>query len=162
MDGGDGSTRARPDVPEALGARPIRDTLIGWCRRLPGGSESISARRTAPSPSPTNPALPISRSFRAHTACGPRFRRSCISSRRYLGSETKGRFIQSLKAYLADRTFEGTAIGARHYALEKLIALISMMAPFCARTCRSGHESVSVEILILVECDSEPARRLAS
>jgi hypothetical chaperone protein len=43
---------------------------------------------------------------------------------RYLASETKGRFIQSLKAYLADRTFEGTAIGSRHYTLEKLIALI--------------------------------------
>jgi len=43
---------------------------------------------------------------------------------RYLASETKGRFIQSLKAYLADRTFEGTGIGAQHYTLEKLIALI--------------------------------------
>jgi hypothetical chaperone protein len=44
---------------------------------------------------------------------------------RYLASETKGRFIQSLKAYLADSTFEGTAIGAQHYTLEKLIALIA-------------------------------------
>jgi hypothetical chaperone protein len=43
---------------------------------------------------------------------------------RYLASETKGRFIQSLKAYLADRTFEGTGIGAQYYSLEKLIALI--------------------------------------
>ena len=43
---------------------------------------------------------------------------------RYLASETKGRFIQSLKAYLADRTFEGTAIGTQYYTLEKLIALI--------------------------------------
>jgi len=43
---------------------------------------------------------------------------------RYLSSETKGRFIQSLKAYLADRTFEGTGIGSQHYTLEKLIALI--------------------------------------
>ena len=43
---------------------------------------------------------------------------------RYLASETKGRFIQSLKAYLADRTFEGTAIGTQHYTLERLIALI--------------------------------------
>jgi hypothetical chaperone protein len=42
----------------------------------------------------------------------------------YLASETKGRFIQSLKAYLADRTFEGTGIGTQHYTLEKLIALI--------------------------------------
>ena len=43
---------------------------------------------------------------------------------RYLVSETRGRFIQSLKAYLADRTFEGTGIGTQHYTLEKLIALI--------------------------------------
>jgi hypothetical chaperone protein len=43
---------------------------------------------------------------------------------RYLRSEIKGRFIQSLKAYLADRTFEGTGIGTQHYTLEKLIALI--------------------------------------
>jgi hypothetical chaperone protein len=43
---------------------------------------------------------------------------------RYLASETKGRFIQSLKAYLADRTFEGTGIGSQHYTLERLIALI--------------------------------------
>jgi hypothetical chaperone protein len=44
---------------------------------------------------------------------------------RYLASETKGRFIQSLKAYLGDTTFEGTAIGSKHYTLEKLIALIA-------------------------------------
>jgi len=43
---------------------------------------------------------------------------------RYLASETKGRFIQSLKTYLSDKTFEGTAIGAERYTLEKLIALI--------------------------------------
>ncbi len=43
---------------------------------------------------------------------------------RYLASETKGRFIQSLKAYLADTTFEGTGIGSQYFSLEKLIALI--------------------------------------
>jgi hypothetical chaperone protein len=43
---------------------------------------------------------------------------------RYRAAETKGRFIQSLKAYLADRTFEGTGIGSQHFTLEKLIALI--------------------------------------
>src|SRR4051795_7974837 len=43
---------------------------------------------------------------------------------RYLVSEARGRFIQSLKAYLADRTFEGTGIGTQYYTLEKLIALI--------------------------------------
>src|SRR4051812_18783442 len=43
---------------------------------------------------------------------------------RYIASEIKGRFIQSLKAYLADRSFEGTGIGTQHYTLERLIALI--------------------------------------
>jgi hypothetical chaperone protein len=43
---------------------------------------------------------------------------------RYLASETKGRFIQSLKAYLADSTFDGTGIGTQYFTLEKLIALI--------------------------------------
>jgi hypothetical chaperone protein len=43
---------------------------------------------------------------------------------RYLESESKGRFIQSLKAYLSDRTFDGTTIGGQRYTLEKLIALI--------------------------------------
>jgi hypothetical chaperone protein len=43
---------------------------------------------------------------------------------RYLAAEVKGRFIQSLKTYLSDRTFESTAIGAEPYTLEKLIALI--------------------------------------
>jgi hypothetical chaperone protein len=43
---------------------------------------------------------------------------------RYLASETKGRFLQSLKAYLADTTFEGTGIGSQLFTLEKLIALL--------------------------------------
>lgn len=43
---------------------------------------------------------------------------------RYLAAETKGRFIQSLKAYLPDATFEGTGIGTQLFTLEKLIALL--------------------------------------
>ena len=43
---------------------------------------------------------------------------------RYLASENKGRFIQSLKTYLGDKTFEGRRL-ARHYTLEALIALIA-------------------------------------
>jgi len=48
-----------------------------------------------------------------------------VAIERYLESEPKGRFIQSLKAYLADRSFEGTAIGSQRYTLERLIALIA-------------------------------------
>lgn len=43
---------------------------------------------------------------------------------RYLQSETKGRLIQSLKACLADRRFDGTTIFSRPYSLEDLVALI--------------------------------------
>src|SRR5262245_21698589 len=47
-----------------------------------------------------------------------------LAIERYLASEVKGRFIQSLKAYLADKTFEGTGIGTQLYTLERLIALL--------------------------------------
>ena len=43
---------------------------------------------------------------------------------RYLDAEPKGRFIQSLKTFLPDRSFDGTAIGGQKFTLEKLIALI--------------------------------------
>ena len=43
----------------------------------------------------------------------------------YLRAETKGRFIQSLKSYLADPGFDGTVIGRRKHSLEELIALIA-------------------------------------
>ncbi len=43
---------------------------------------------------------------------------------RYLSAEGNGRLIQSLKAFLADRRFDGTAIFAKRYTLEDLIALI--------------------------------------
>jgi hypothetical chaperone protein len=43
---------------------------------------------------------------------------------RYLRTEEKGRLIQSLKAYLADRRFDGTGVFTKRYTLENLIALI--------------------------------------
>jgi hypothetical chaperone protein len=43
----------------------------------------------------------------------------------YLQAETKGRFIQSLKSYLADPGFDGTVIGRRRHSLEELIGLIA-------------------------------------
>jgi hypothetical chaperone protein len=41
---------------------------------------------------------------------------------RYLSSETPGRLIRSLKAYLADTNFEGTSVYGRHLTLVDLIA----------------------------------------
>ena len=42
----------------------------------------------------------------------------------YRRAEHKGRFLQSLKAYLGDASFTGTNIGGRHRTLPQLIALI--------------------------------------
>jgi hypothetical chaperone protein len=42
----------------------------------------------------------------------------------YLESSHKGRFIQSLKAYLGDASFTGTIVGGRQRTLEALIGLI--------------------------------------
>jgi hypothetical chaperone protein len=56
---------------------------------------------------------------RLTSAAGP------AALQRYLEAEEKGRLIQSLKAYLADRRFDGTAVFSRRYALEDMIALIA-------------------------------------
>jgi hypothetical chaperone protein len=42
----------------------------------------------------------------------------------YLEAEEKGRLIQSLKAYLADRRFDGTAVFSKHYSLDEMISFI--------------------------------------
>ena len=44
---------------------------------------------------------------------------------RYLAAEEKGRLIQSLKAYLADRRFDGTTVFSQRYTLEDMIALMA-------------------------------------
>jgi hypothetical chaperone protein len=41
---------------------------------------------------------------------------------RYLGHDTPGRLMRSLKAYLADRHFDGTSVYGRHLSLADLIA----------------------------------------
>ena len=43
---------------------------------------------------------------------------------RYRHADHKGRFIQSLKAYLGDASFTGTLIGGKRRTLEELIGLI--------------------------------------
>jgi hypothetical chaperone protein len=44
--------------------------------------------------------------------------------RRYRQAAHKGRFIQSLKTYLGDRSFTGTQIGGKQRSLEELIGMI--------------------------------------
>jgi hypothetical chaperone protein len=82
-----------------------------------GGAPRLAAFPTAHGPRSTFPSV-LYFEPRASSVAGAK------AIEHYLASENKGRFIQSLKAYLADRTFEGTAIGSAHYTLEKLIALI--------------------------------------
>ena len=56
---------------------------------------------------------------RLTSAAGP------AALQQYLEAEEKGRLIQSLKAYLADRRFDGTAVFSQRYSLEDMIALIA-------------------------------------
>jgi hypothetical chaperone protein len=81
------------------------------------GAPRLAQFPTAHGPSPTFPSVLYFEPKKPSVA-------GAEAIERYLASETKGRFIQSLKAYLADRTFEGTGIGTQHYTLERLIALI--------------------------------------
>jgi hypothetical chaperone protein len=55
---------------------------------------------------------------RLTSAAGPK------ALQRYLESEERGRLIQSLKAYLADRRFDGTSVFAQHYSLVDMVGLI--------------------------------------
>ncbi len=57
-------------------------------------------------------------SAKTHTWTGP------VAIERYLAAESKGRLIQSLKSYLADRSLTGTAVFGRHCTLEDLISRI--------------------------------------
>jgi len=93
--------------PTAASPRPTFPSVLYFPTSVPRGNLRPRAR--------SSPGTEVVRSARA----GP------AAIEQYLASEHKGRFIQSLKTYLADRTFEGTAIGSSHYTLEKLIAIIA-------------------------------------
>ena len=55
---------------------------------------------------------------RLTSAAGP------TALQRYLEAEDKGRLIQSLKAYLADRRFDGTGVFSQNYSLVDMVSLI--------------------------------------
>lgn len=69
---------------------------------------------------------------RLTSAAGPK------ALERYLEAEEKGRLIQSLKAYLADRRFDGTGVFSQHYTLEDMIALIGRHLLTDATALRTG------------------------
>jgi hypothetical chaperone protein len=88
------------------------------------GPPHLATFSSATAPRRTFPSVLYFEPRRAGAARRPPALAGFPAIERYLASEAKGRFIQSLKAYLSDRTFEGTAIGTERYTLEKLIALI--------------------------------------
>jgi len=88
------------------------------------GPPRLALFPTAAGPRPTFPSV-LYFEPRGGGTGRPAARAGPAAIERYLASEHKGRFIQSLKTYLADRTFEGTAIGPAHYTLEKLVAVIA-------------------------------------
>ena len=55
---------------------------------------------------------------------------------RYLSHDSPGRLMRSLKAYLADRSFEGTSLYGRRLTLADLIAAC---ASYWRRRCDSGR-----------------------
>ena len=69
---------------------------------------------------------------RLTSAAGPK------ALQNYLEAEEKGRLIQSLKAYLADRRFDGTGVFSQHYNLEDMIALIARHLLTDATPLRTG------------------------
>jgi hypothetical chaperone protein len=59
-----------------------------------------------------------------HTPGSGRVRAGHHAVTGYIEADTKGRFIQSLKSYLADPQFDGTSVGRRKHTLEELISMI--------------------------------------
>src|SRR5690348_14364597 len=92
-------------------------------RATPGGAQ-LATFETAHGPTSTFPSiLYFERKKQQSITCltsaaGP------TAIEHYLDAEDKGRLIQSLKAYLADRRFDGTGVFTKRYTLEDMIALI--------------------------------------
>jgi hypothetical chaperone protein len=87
----------------------------------------LASYETAKGPTDTFPSILYFERLREGTvtrfasSAGPR------AIERYLDAEDiehRGRLIQSLKAYLADRRFDSTGIFSKRYSLEEMIALI--------------------------------------
>jgi hypothetical chaperone protein len=92
--------------------------------RADGHTARLATFTTAAGPTSTFPSILYfdrvkkDGSTRMASCAGPK------AIEHYLQAEEKGRLIQSLKAYLADRRFDGTGVFTKRYTLEDLIALI--------------------------------------
>ena len=92
--------------------------------RVIGSRASVAEFATATGPTRTFPSILYferrreASLTRLSSSAGP------AAIERYLSAEEKGRLIQSLKAYLADRRFDSTGVFSQRYTLQAMIALI--------------------------------------
>ena len=92
---------------------------------LVGSQPTLAEFPSAAGPTPTFPSVLYFERRKERTvtrltsAAGPKALQSYLEA-----EDERGRLIQSLKAYLADRRFDGTGVFSQHYGLEDMIALI--------------------------------------
>ena len=88
------------------------------------GEATLATFRTARDSTQTFPSVLYFERTRQETATRVTSFAGPAAIERYLQAEERGRLIQSLKAYLADRRFDGTGVFGKQYSLEEMIALI--------------------------------------
>ncbi len=98
------------------------------------GTARLAHFDSAAGPRTTSPSVLYFEPPPRHTPGSGRAHAGHHAIQAYLEADTKGRFIQSLKSYLADSSFDGTVIGRRKHTLEELIATIATILREDART----------------------------
>lgn len=88
------------------------------------GAAVLATFDTSNGPTSTFPSILYFERLRQETVTRLTSSAGPAAIERYLHAEEKGRLIQSLKAYLSDRRFDGTGVFSRRYTLEQMIALI--------------------------------------
>lgn len=92
--------------------------------RADKGAATLATFETSNGPTSTFPSILYFERRRGGTVTRLTSSAGPTAIERYLHAEEKGRLIQSLKAYLSDRRFDGTAVLSKRYTLEQMIALI--------------------------------------
>lgn len=92
--------------------------------RAEDGAATLATFETSNGPTSTFPSILYFERLRQDALVRLTSSAGPAAIERYLHAEEKGRLIQSLKAYLSDRRFDGTAVLSKRYTLEQMIALI--------------------------------------
>jgi hypothetical chaperone protein len=92
--------------------------------RAGDGTALLATFETSNGPTSTFPSILYFERRREETVIRLTSSAGPTAIERYLHAEEKGRLIQSLKAYLSDRRFDGTGVFSKRYTLEEMIALI--------------------------------------